>query len=120
MVIMMMTMFMLSMTWMARVLWWVTHCDTVSSEDIEETKKCRVDGSHSDCHRPISDDDDCDTDDGDYDDDYANDMQKFYPGNLDWFGELRNLGTSHEVGLLCGNMKKHVENLETRRKCRTR
>ena len=71
MVIMMMTMFMLSMTWMARVLWWVTHCDTVSSEDIEETKKCRVDGSHSDCHRPISDDDDChtDDDDDDYDDD---------------------------------------------------
>ena len=59
-------------------------------------------------------------DGNDYDDDDANDMQKFYPGNLDWFGELRNLGTSHEVGLLCGNMKKHVENLETRRKCRTR
>ena len=73
----------------------------MSSEDIEEAKKCRVDGSESHCHRSIPDDDDSDADEDAADDGDAKVLSRKL--GMDWSAE-KSSDTTHEVFLICGNM----------------
>ena len=75
----------------------------MSSEDIEEAKKCRVDGSQSHCNTSVPDDGDSDADEDGADDDDAKVLSRKL--GMDSRTE-KSSSTTHEVFLICRNLKK--------------